>query len=287
MSACPKPGRPFRISRWRRTTQAFLAVLFIVTPLASARGFSWISGTLGSLQIGPLDLVEPAGAVSAVLAAGRITAALAVGTGPLLLLAVILGPVFCSWACPWGLLSEAISGIRTRLQRRAWKRAEPVARTRLLTLALLFGLSLLLANPIAAFVSGPRLITTLPLEAIHLRHVSSVTGLLLLALLALEMMGPRRLWCRALCPAGALIRLLRMPRTLAPIYDAQRCANPRVALCLVQCPWALDPRTLRLSDGCTSCMACLDACGAGALGAGFGARQPVEIGQLASEVHHG
>lgn len=281
MSACVKPARPFRVSLWRRAAQGAVAVLFILLPLGAAWGVTWISGTLGSLRVGPVDLLEPAGGASAALALGRLTFVLAVGMAPLLLMAAILGPVFCSWICPCGAVSEAVSGVRTRIRRRHWTRPDPRTATRLLVLASLFGLSLLLASPVAALVSGPRLMTTLPLELIHLQQVSLVTGLLLAGVLAIEISGPRRLWCRVLCPAGAFIRLLRTPWTLGPRFDAQRCAGPRVPLCLVRCPWALDPRSLRLRDGCTSCMACLDACGAGALSAGFGVRQLAETSQPA------
>lgn len=271
MNGCPKPRHARRITKWKRLTQAAFALAFLVLPLGGARGFTWVAGTLASLQIGPVDLVEPAGAVAAVLAGARVTTALATGALLLLALAAVLGPVFCSWVCPWGLISETIDSVRGRPAAR-WTGTNPraVRRARWATLAGLLAASFVLATPIASLVSGPRLITTLPLEAIHLRHVSWVTGSLLVALLALELAGPRRLWCRIACPAGAAARLARTPRTLGPVYEASRCADPQVPLCLVRCPWGLDPRRLRWTDGCTTCMACLDACGTAALAAGFG-----------------
>ena len=33
-----------------------------------------------------------------------------------LILALVLGPVFCSWVCPWGFLSEGIDAVRQRLE---------------------------------------------------------------------------------------------------------------------------------------------------------------------------
>jgi ferredoxin-type protein NapH len=271
MSACPA-SRTRRLTRWRRAVQLAFAALFLVLPFGGARGCTTVAGTLGSLQIGPVDLVEPAGALSAVLASVAITTKLAIGAGLLILLAVVLGSVFCSWVCPWSLISEWIDRLRFRGARRNWPgvNAGGATRARWMIFVGLLLLSLVVAAPIASLVSGPRLITTLPLELFHLHEVSGVTSTLLLAILVVELTGPRRLWCRVLCPAGAAIKLVRTRRTLGPVYDAARCADPRLPVCLVACPWGLDPRHMRVSDGCTTCVACVDACGTHALRTGFG-----------------
>jgi ferredoxin-type protein NapH len=280
MSACPPSRRPKRLTCWRRIVQGSVAAFFLLLPLGGVRGFTAVAGTLASLKLGPVDLVEPAGAASAALAGLTLTTALVTGAALLILLAIVLGPVFCSWVCPWSLISEAIDHVRFRGARAVWSRPND-ASTRRVRWRVLLGLlacSLVLGLPIASLVSGPRLITTLPLELVHLRTVSAVTGTLLVAMLALEVAGPRRLWCLALCPAGAAIKLLRTRRTLGPVYRADRCADPRVPLCLVACPWGLDPRRMRVSDGCTTCLACVDACGTQALVTRFGP------GGLATEV---
>ena len=72
-------------------------------------------------------------------AARRRSGSLLLGVALPLLLAVALGPVFCSWACPFGLLSEALDGLRGRLagRGRRWPegggaagRAGPLGRPR-------------------------------------------------------------------------------------------------------------------------------------------------------------
>jgi ferredoxin-type protein NapH len=272
MTVCPVPGSRRRLTAWRRRTQLAFALLFVMLPFGGARGFTAVAGTLGAVQIGPIDLIEPAAALSAVLAGLSITTTLVIGAGLLILLAIVLGPVFCSWVCPWSLISEWLDTLRYRGARRLWTGVNSRGTTRLRwgVFAGLLAASALIAAPIASLVSGPRLITTLPLELIHLHRLSWVTGGLLFGMLALEWLGPRRIWCRALCPAGAAARLVRTPRTLGPVYDDARCADPRLPLCLLSCPWGLDPRQMRLTDGCTTCLACVDACGTHALVTGFG-----------------
>ncbi len=231
-----------------------------------------MAGTLASLKIGSFDLTEPAAGLAAVLAAGRVGAVLLLGMAPVVGLALLAGPVFCSWVCPWGLLSEGVDRLRQRFRprpwrERAWVRVRTVRWAMLATALLLGGL---LAMPLAAVISAPRLITSLPLEVVYLRILSPVTAGLLVALLALEVAGPRRLWCRALCPVGALANYLRGPQTLAVRFAPERCLCPRLPLCHVHCPWGIDPRQANRYDGCSNCLACVDGCPSGALTVGLG-----------------
>jgi ferredoxin-type protein NapH len=181
--------------------------------------------------------------------------------------AVALGPVTCSWFCPWGLVSEGIDRLRARGAPWPARGGRATRRLRVVALASLLGLSALAGTPLAALLAPPRLIAALPLEAWRGAVVPWLTGALLLALLALELVAPRRLVCRALCPAGAAAALLRRSFTWGPRFDAAACRCPDPAACRRVCAWGIDPRELAPRDGCTSCMACVERCPTGALAA--------------------
>ncbi len=261
-----------RWTRWRRFSQVLVALFYLILPWINARGYRQVCGTLASLKIGPIDLTEPVAGLAAVLAGGRVSAVLLLGVAPVVGLALVAGPVFCSWVCPWGLISEGVDRLRQRLRPRPWQERAWV-RVRVLRSAALASMLLVgavLAVPLAAIISTPRLISVLPLEMVYLRVLSPVTSGLLLGLLALEVAGPRRLWCRALCPVGALANALRTPKTLAVRFSPGRCLCPRLPLCHVHCSWGIDPRQARRFDGCSNCLACVDGCPSGALTAGLG-----------------
>ncbi len=258
---CRAPSR--RFGRWRRATQIAILLFYVALPFA---GITSVTGTLVALKLGPVDLLEPAAALAAALAARTVGWWLVLGAAPVALLAAALGPVYCSWLCPFGFLSEALDRLRPPRSRR-WS-GQPwvgVRRGRLYVLAAFFAFSSGLGLPLAALLAPPRLATALPLEVHAMRGIPIVTASLLAAVLAVELLGPRRLVCRALCPAGALANLLRAPFSLRPRFAEERCRCPDIAPCLQACPWGIDPREMRLHDGCTTCLACVDRCPSGAL----------------------
>ena len=247
-----------RWNRFRRLSQFLFVAFFVVLPLANRLGLVEVLGTLASLDLGPVSLVDPAVGVSSLLSGGAFSVTILTGMILPVLLALVLGPVFCSWVCPWGLLTEMIDRLLRRTPRRIprW-----LGRLRLGSLAVFLGLSAIVGLPLVATLSAPRLITVLPLEVIFLGGASIGTLSLLSALLVAELVLPRRLWCRALCPVGALLVYLRTPWTLRVNWRSDTC-DPKIDRLKGRrfCAWNLCPRFLGSYSGCTNCGACVEAC---------------------------
>lgn len=274
--------------RWtplRRTVQLLVALLYLVLPWLHRAGFRGVMGNLASLKLGPVDLLEPASALSVMLAFGKITGQLLLAALPVLVLALVLGPVFCSWVCPYGLLSEGLDYLKIRTFRlhRTWT-AEGYRKLRSVRVAglLVFLLaSVFMASPLVAWLAPPRLVTALPQELFYLGVHPWVTGVLLLLWLAVELLLPRRWVCRALCPVGALWNFLRTPWTLKVRFNPSLCVDPKVAPCHLHCPWGIDPRFMGPFDGCTNCLRCVEGCPSNALEASFRPSGPPPSGHWA------
>lgn len=260
----PSPGRPGgspRNTRWtvfRRISQVFSLAFFIALP---ASQIPWpqdqLIGTLASLRIGPISLVDPSVGFATIFAARDIVITLLSGMILPVAAALLLGPFFCAWICPWGFFSELIDRVKHR--RRSSGRRLTALRLTILAGVLLAGT--IIGVPIALFISAPRLVTLLPLEIILLGGATLTTLLFLGIILALEVLTLHRLWCRVLCPVGSMLTFLRAPNTPLISWRVRECRPQECGVvCVAACSWRLDPRRVHSFDGCTNCGACIDAC---------------------------
>jgi ferredoxin-type protein NapH len=261
--AAARPAHPRRFTLARRCVQSAFALLFLAAPLLA---LTWFGGTAIAFNVGPLDVLEPASALSGVLASGTIAAVALLGVLPFLAFTLAWGSVFCGWVCPYGFLSEGLGRLRhgkhARWSGRPWTSAR---LPRFATLGILLAISALAAVPLVALLAPPRLLSALPIELRALAAIPAVTGPLLLAVAAIDLAVGRRVVCRILCPVGAGSALLRAPFTWRPRFTRERCRCAGTPTCLSVCGWGLDPREMGRTDGCTACLACVEHCPSGAL----------------------
>lgn len=90
----------------RRVSQILIIVIFILLPMATAFDITLLTGSLFSLEFAKIPFADPVVAASLLSTSVFTASAIFLGAGLSLLIAFLLGRVFCSWICPYGFFSE-------------------------------------------------------------------------------------------------------------------------------------------------------------------------------------
>nr|WP_320012106.1 4Fe-4S binding protein [uncultured Desulfobulbus sp.] len=254
------PGGFRRWNMLRRSVLSLAFLLLLLTPLLNYYwGVTFVQGWYQSLGIGALRIISPLEGLESLLVSRQLVFAVLVGMLVPVLLAVILGRVFCSWICPISFLAEFFSGIRKWVAGKRVLRDRLILSKRVLWFALVgeLLLSLILGAPVFVFLSPPGLVGREIMSGIYF-HRFALEGGIILLVLALELLT-RRFFCRYWCPLGALLALMGRQRKLIVFFDTSRCVD--CGRCQRACPLGLDPRLEEASGAyCWNCGSCIEAC---------------------------
>jgi ferredoxin len=220
---------------------------------AGVEAFLPIDAMLGLrhlLHEGAVDVVHPAG--------------LAIFIG-ICLMSIVVAKSFCSHICPVGLLSELLGRFGVRLTGKMLNPPKwldiPLRGLKFLLLgffvwAIWFameprGVEAFLASPYAKVVDAKMWL----FFAAPSRLTIAVLGILVIGSFFV-----RDLWCRYVCPYGALLGVLGRLAPLKVTRDPELCTDCRS--CTRACPARLQVHTLRrvASIECTSCQDCVVVC---------------------------
>jgi len=258
-----RPGIKF----WRRLVQFGVAAAFVVIPLLNHLHINVLTGNFLAFRAGPLPLADPLAVLQITLKNFYLSADLLIGAAIALGLAAALGTVFCSWICPYGLLSElSQDAARRRAARRG--RSAPERKTGFAVKLTLFVLGLagflvFSTTPVLNQLSMPAWYSRIFQFYFEQGHVS--LAMVLLVLPAVELALGQRLWCRYFCPQSVLLMCVKLlnPARLKVRFDAHRCicARPRDP-CRQACSLSLDPKTLgdAVDVACNNCGDCVAVC---------------------------
>ncbi|MHC5011524.1 MAG: 4Fe-4S binding protein, partial [Planctomycetota bacterium] len=102
-------------------------------------------------------------------------------------------------------------------------------------------------------------------------------GLAIVAVIVVVEWFVPRLWCRALCPLGALYSLVGRRALLRVRFDPVLADHQPCRLCAANCPMGIPVMDYRAPEGpnrvddpsCIRCGTCVDTCPRGMLGLGF------------------
>jgi len=181
-----------------------------------------------------------------------------------------MGPVFCGWICPLGLLLDLNQWIRRRVLGRNTKRGWHAPRAlRYGVLGLIVGVALVGRIPLFQTLS--------PINILGWSLIFGLApGLIVVAAIALAEWFAPRLWCRSLCPPGALYSLIGRFAPLRVRIHPDESRRPCFQ-CSRACPMGIavvEEYTLmgKLAvddQDCTRCGDCIDVCPKSTLKLGF------------------
>lgn len=259
--------KKFSIKTCRRTLQIAVALAFIAIPYLNRQRIHLFYGNLLSFNAAGLPLADPLAAFQTVLKSFHLPTDLLVGGAIALAIAVCLGTVFCSWACPFGLLSEWVYALSMRVLPKGY-RGISIGRSGFTVRIVLFGFAivgfiLIFETPVLNQISMPGWYSRIFQLFFQQGHMSFAV-LLVAAILLVEFSTGSRVWCRFICPQASLLALTKLlnPLRLKVCRQEERCRCSGSGPCVKSCSLGLDPKAPGNSFEmeCTNCGDCVTAC---------------------------
>jgi polyferredoxin len=299
-----KARRPLSVHRFRRVFQTVFLLLFLGLLTLTV----W---PVGSIFLGSFLLSDPLLALNSI-ANGVVKWELLLAV-PVLLSPLFIGRAFCGYVCPLGFMVELFGPRRERHpgeRTRKVLRRVPLFGLVVVVMLILFGSAVFLVfDPLSIFT---RTATTLVYPAADrglrlagdlLYHVAPfrpavdaatnfLTGriifpdglmfklqivilLMFVGILAISYLE-RRMWCRHLCPLGALLGLIGRGALFGRVVDQGKCTACQA--CVAKCPMdaVRDDGLSTDASRCQGGLECADACPQGAVHWGYKPRRQYE-----------
>lgn len=252
---------------FRRSVQAFILLIIVSAAFLNLWKIDLIQGTLCSIGTKSVDITCSLGAIQTMIASREIHLPLIVSASFFLLLAMILGRVFCSWVCPHHIASEIgdKAGALFRKSKNISDSIKHYSQGRLLIFSILFlGLTsaFIFKVPIICYICPIGIICRNILNLTHFSFIGKEL-IIILIIVMIEITVARRGWCKYICPVGGLYSLLILRRSLHIRRNHTQCRG--CEKCEDTCPMGNSPLHGKIGKTCTNCAICIDTCPEGAL----------------------
>jgi len=242
----------------------------LVDNLGQVQGNHWSARVFG------VSWTDPLAAFESMSAGHKVTLTVLAGLILPVVLTLVLGRVFCSWICPAGLLFDLADKIRVWFPGLKKRRDVAFWRgNKYVLLAVGLAMSFVVGAPLLGLFYPPALIGREIGQAVQSLFAGlggdtgfvgwfALTGasVFLALLVFVEVFVSRRMWCRYLCPGGAVYSLLGRKRVVG-LQNTSACTG--CADCIPACPMGLNPMKNQFGQECDLCLECQTACQPGAI----------------------
>jgi len=252
----------------RRALQIGVALAFILIPLLNHFRISYFTGNFLSFNAVGLPLADPLAVLQITIKNYYLSVDLLIGAGIAFGLAMILGTVFCSWICPFGLFSELMHTLSKKILPKTYK-GLTIKGTGFRIKIFLFSLGLagflfFSTTPVLNQLSLPAWYSRIFQFYFEQKHIS-LAIIFLMVILLVEFAARRRLWCLYICPQSFLIIVAKLanPQRLKVGFQEENCLCKKDQdPCLQSCSLSLNPKRFDnvLETGCNNCGDCIVAC---------------------------
>ena len=232
-----------------------------------------VRGSTWSFELFGFPLTDPLAALESIAASRSVRWVLIAGILLPILGTLLLGRVFCSWICPAGFLLELSGKLRGLLRVLELKpgKARVWHGNKYVLLAVGLAFSFVVGLPLLGYLYPPALVGREVHNGVTVLFDRAEEGLLgfsaagltlaswvLLAIALVELAFGPRIWCRALCPGGAVYTLLGRRRLVNVERSPQSCTE--CGECVLACEMGLSPMTDRIGTECDNCGKCVADC---------------------------
>ena len=248
--------------------QIAVALTFVALPYLNRQRINLFYGNFLSFNAAGLPLADPLAVLQIALKSTHLSGDLLVGAGIVLVLAACLGTVFCSWVCPFGLLSEWAHTLSQRMLPKKYRgisgRVGGFFLKSVIFVVSFSGFLFFAEAPVLNQLSMPGWYSRI-FQMLAGQRFLSLAAALVAGILLTEFAARNRLWCRYVCPQAYLLVLAKLtnPFRLRVGWWQTKCAcGTAQSPCRDICSLALNPKTLEHypEAECTNCGDCVTAC---------------------------